>query len=73
MPEEGVAADVASTPPRDAQDPSGRNGRASTAAGAERVVTRGVRVGRFALRTGLLALGGATTEGVDWTEGDETG
>ena len=70
MPEDGVAADVASSSPRDAQDASDRNGRALPGT-AERVVARRMRVSFLTVCAGLRALV-AETEGVEVTTGVET-
>ena len=71
MPGDGVAADVASSSPRDAQDASDRNGRALVG-GAERVVARRVCVRMLTVCTGLGAVAGGEIDGVEVTAGVET-
>jgi hypothetical protein len=69
VPDEGVAADVASSSPRNAQEASDRTGRVSRD-GAERVFARWVRV--FTAWAGPTALAGASTERVGVGDGVET-
>jgi hypothetical protein len=71
VPEDSVAADVASSLPRDAQDASDRNGRVS-ACGVERVVGRRAGVCLWTAGLGLGALVGAEIEGVEVMAGVET-
>lgn len=67
-----MAADVASSLPREAQDASDRNGRVS-ACGVERVVgRRAAGVCLWTADLGVEALVGAETEGVEVMAGVET-
>ena len=64
MPEDWVAADVANSSPRDAQDVSDRNGRPSPR-GGEGVVVRRVGVCFLTVCAGLRAPVRAETDGVE--------
>ena len=70
MPEDWVAADVASSSPCDAQDVTDRNGRPS-AGGAEGVVVRRVGDCFLTVCAGLMTLVRAETDGVEVTAGVE--
>jgi hypothetical protein len=72
VPEDGVAADVASDSPRDAQEPRNRSGRASLRGGATRVTARRACVWRRTTCASLTAVAGAESVGVEVTAGVET-